>query len=416
MHDEAPDITAVRPTDRLYTAQFFQVFAASACFMTGAALQFHFGQYLGYLGYDVDVLGRVLAVGMLATLSIRFWIGRWIDRLGCRTTWLAGTTIVALAVGSLQFVRSLGPILLIRTVMAMAFATVMTTVAVFAALIAPPHRRAESIGIIGLSGFLGIMTGPTLGDWIFSGPSDSIVPYRVFFTASAACALAAALLMARLRLTSIGPAAAGGERPGLALIRRYWPGPVMLVGAVFSMVFCMQMAFLERLAEARGFRDIKLFFLVYAPTAIALRVAFRRIPERLGRRPTVVLGMVLMAAGLFVLSAARAQHHLLLPGLLMGAGHCFIFPSMVDLAAACFPLRYRGIGTSCILGAGDAGMLFGFVVLGESFRRFGYTATLVALATLVMITAAVFGLTAREPSVSDVEVLSHRAETSTRHD
>ena len=123
---------------------------------------------------------------------------------------------------------------------------------------------------------------------------------------------------------------------------------VLLVGLVFAMVFCVQAMFLERLAEARGFRDVKLFYLIYSPTAITLRVIFRRLPQRIGRTRTMLMGLLLMAVGLCCLIGVESQWRLILPGILMGAGHCFIFPSMVDLAAAHFPPQHRGAGTSLL--------------------------------------------------------------------
>ncbi|MFQ5494368.1 MAG: hypothetical protein ACE5EX_03210, partial [Phycisphaerae bacterium] len=51
--------------DRLYTRRFFEVFAAVALFMSGVALQFHFGQYIAYLGHGVDTLGKILGAGMV---------------------------------------------------------------------------------------------------------------------------------------------------------------------------------------------------------------------------------------------------------------------------------------------------------------------------------------------------------------
>ena len=87
------------------------------------------------------------------------------------------------------------------------------------------------------------------------------------------------------------------------------------------MMFCLQVSFLERLAEARGFKDIKVFFLIYGPTAMALRVVFRRVPQLVGRSRTLVGGLVLMTVGLLCLIGVRSQWGLVLPGLLMGAGH-----------------------------------------------------------------------------------------------
>ncbi|UCG32811.1 MAG: MFS transporter [Phycisphaerales bacterium] len=390
--------TGTDTADRLYTAQFFEIFAAVILFMTGAALQFHFGQYLEYLGHGVDTLGRVLSIAVTGTLLIRFHIGRWVDRFGCRPTWLVGTAAVAVAVGSLQFAERLWLIVILRTIQNMAFAAVMTTVAVFAAQIAPPHRRAESIGTIGLAGFLGLILGPTLGDVIFSGSADSILPYRVFFSASAACSLAAGGIMLRVKLPAHGHAQSAastsavrtGDLSTFRIIIQNWPGTVLLVGVCFSMVFCLQMSFLERLAEARGFRDIKVFFLCYAPTAMALRVLLRRMPERFGRSRTVLTGLALLFAGLLCLIGIRSQAQLILPGLLMGAGHSFIFPSMVDIAAGSLPPDYRGTGTALILGAGDLGLLTGFACMGEAIEARGYDVTIAALAGTILVAAAVF--------------------------
>jgi MFS family permease len=388
---------------RLYTGQFFQVFAAVILFMTGVSLQFHFGQYLAHLGHGVDTLGLVLGISMVGTLSIRLFVGRWIDRFGCRPTWFIGTLLVALAVGSIQFTEHLWLIAALRAVSTMAAAAVMTTVAVFAAQMAPPHRRAESIGIIGLGGFLGMTIGPTLGDWIFSGAADSIVAYRVFFSASAGCSLLAGMVMMLLSRPATGDPAlertagttsmGSGPHSTIRVVLAHWPGSILLVGAVFSMVFCLQSLFLERLAEERGFYDIKLFFLTYCPTAITLRIIFRRLPERIGRTRTLLFGMTLLAVGLFFMIGVRTQAQLILPGFLMGAGHCFIFPSMVDLAADRLPAAHRGTGTALILAAGDLGMLIGYWGLGVLIDARGFDAAVLGLALVVAAGAGVFAVT-----------------------
>lgn len=391
---------------RLYTSRFFQVFGAVVLFMTGVALQFHFGQYVEFLGHGVDTLGQILSFGMVGTLLIRLHIGRWIDRFGCRPTWLAGAAVQALCVGAMQFLSHVWLIALLRALSVMATAAVMTTVAVFAAQIAPPHRRAESIGTMGLAGFTGMIIGPTLGDWIFAGSTESIMPYRIFFSASAVCSILSALAIGLASLPSrtevlvaqSASIATPAQRRAsqLRVIRRHWPGAVLVVGLVFSMVFCLQLSFLERLAEARGFKNIKVFFLIYAPTAMTLRILFRRVPEQFGRSRTVVGGLLLQAVGLCFLVGIEEQWQLVWPALLMGAGHCFIFPSMVDLAAECFPGELRGTGTSLILAAGDVGMLIGFVALGELIDARGFNAGLAALALVIVIGTAFFAVARRD--------------------
>ncbi len=161
------------------------------------------------------------------------------------------------------------------------------------------------------------------------------------------------------------------------------------------MAFCLQSLFLERLAESRGFKDIKVFFLVYGPTAMTLRVIFRRVPERIGRSRTLLGGLLLLATGVFLLIGVQSEWQLIAPGLLMGAGHCFIVPSMVDLAAERLPAQQRGTGTALILGAGDLGMLIGFVALGELIDRSGFDVALAVLAAIVLVGAGVFAYARR---------------------
>jgi MFS family permease len=384
--------------DRLYTGRFFQVFAAVMLFMTGAALQFHFGQYFEFLGHDIDTLGLVAGISVFGTLAIRLHVGNWIDRLGCRPTWVAGSALAATAALSIQFVENLVLIVILRTAWNMAFAMVMTTVAVVAARIAPPHRRAESLGSMGLAGFTGMIVGPTLGDYIFSGDTAVVGPYRVFFTASAMFVLASGvlvLLMPTLR-GQVGPTQgpSDGQRGEsvLKLLMTHWSGAIMLVGLAFSMAFSLHMIFLERLAEHTASKNIKIFFLVYAPTAITLRLIFRRVPERLGRTRAVVGGLLLWTGGICCLIGLKSQWQLALPAFLMGAGHCFVFPSMIDLAAERLPADRRGMGTAMIMGAGDLGLLIGFVLLGEVFEHYGFDRGLLLLATLVLLSTVVFAI------------------------
>jgi len=187
------------------------------------------------------------------------------------------------------------------------------------------------------------------------------------------------------------------------VILTHWPGAILLVGIAFCMVLSWQLTFLERLAEARGFMNIKMFFLTYGPTAILLRIVCRRVPERLGRSRTLVGGLLLQGIGVLCLVGIRTEWQLILPALLMGAGHCFVFPSMVDLSAERLPPEYRGTGTSLILGAGDLGLLTGLIVLGEMIDRFGFDTALFLLAATVLATTVLFIFSRRD------QVFGHRS-------
>ncbi|MFQ5491262.1 MAG: MFS transporter, partial [Phycisphaerae bacterium] len=103
-----------------------------------------------------------------------------------------------------------------------------------------------------------------------------------------------------------------------------------------------------------------------------------------------------------LLVGIKSQYQLIWPALFMGTGHCFIFPSMVDLAAERLPAKQRGMGTSLILGAGDLGLLISYVLLGQIIDAYGFDTGLKLLAAIVLASAIVFAIARREALIRRV--------------
>jgi len=397
----------MNPTERLYTPKFFQVLLSTALTMVGVSMQYHFGEFVAYRGYSEATLGWVTGIAALGSLLLRPYAGSWIDRVGCRASLLGSGLCGAAANFLFQFTDSLTAICLLRIIMVASNATFLATVAVFAARIAPFPRRAESLGSIGIGGFLGMMTGPLIGDLIFAHARDLPQAFRFFFTAVAAANLLAAIVVINLQAPDLHPSPGG---PGFfRLIRQHWPGSILLVATIFTAALTIHMSFLERYAHFRGFEDIRWFFLVYAPTAITLRLLCRRFPERFGRPRVCIAGLTGMAIGMVCFIFVRQQWHLVLPALLMGAGHAFVFPSMVDLAADALPTEHRGMGTSIVLGAGDVGILFGGIAWGQLIERAGWEPTFILIAVLMWFAAGLYTWRHRAAAVSPAGKPAHSA-------
>lgn len=366
--------------ERLYTPQFFQVLAAAMLTMTGVSMQFHFGEYVASIGYGVDVLGWITGIGVVGSVLLRPYAGTWIDRLGCRPCFFGSALGAAVADFAFQFTDTLWLICLIRVVMAASNATFLATIAVYAAHAAPPRRRAESLGTVGIGGFLGMMLGPTIGDAIFTARGSTAEAFGWFFTTAAAVSLLAGLVVLNVRVTA--PARHTALPPVASLVRHYWPGGVLLICIAFASCLTVQMTFLERFAHARGFEEIRWFFLAYGATAISMRLFFRQVPQRFGRRRVCCTGLCVMGVGTILFIPVRAEWHLLLPALMMGMGHAFVFPSMVDLVADAMPVEHRGVGTSLALGAMDIGFLAGGVTWGQTISWWGFERTFVLVGVM----------------------------------
>jgi MFS family permease len=132
----------VNDSARLYTPSFFLLFAVIFCFICGYSLQFHFGQYVEFLGGEEGVLGWVLGLGVIGSLCTRPIVGLLIDRFGPRPGLLVGALLSMGAALSYPWTRHLTVVCLLRVVSMMALALFMTAGAVLAAWIAPPRRRA----------------------------------------------------------------------------------------------------------------------------------------------------------------------------------------------------------------------------------------------------------------------------------
>lgn len=365
-------------------------------------MAYHFGEYAAFLGYSKADLGWIMAIGSCGSLILRPFAGGWIDRVGCRFAFVGSALPAAAANLLLPFATSFAAISALRVLIAAANATYLATVAVYASHAAPPERRAESLGTVGIGGFVGMWIGPAIGDAIFrDGPTPQAM--RTFFVSIAVVTALAGIAVLNLRLPR-----GNGRVPASAffrLARTSWPGTIVLVSVVFTAMLTIHITFLERFAHDRGFDDIRYFFYVYAPTAIGIRIVFRRAPQVIGRRRICVVGMGVLGVGTLLLIPVRTEWHLIFPALLTAIGHALVFPSMVDLTAQAFPPEHRGVGTSLALGAGDIGFIIGGVAWGHLIEKRGFVPVFVIGAAASWLTALLYAwrrrLELREPVPTD---------------
>ncbi len=379
----------------LYTPSFARVLLGATLTMVGVSMQFHFGEFIGHLGYGVDTLGKITGVGFVGGFLLRPVIGGWIDRVGCRPCFIVAACLGTVANLSFQFTSYLPFIYIARLCMGVANATFLTTVAAYAAKVAPVERRAESLGTIGIGGFIGMMIGPAIGDIIFAaGHRDDA--FQIFFTTIAGASLLAGIIVAGVPSPTVEKHATFPSFP--SLLRRHWPGVSMLVPIMMAAAIAVHMSFLERFAEERGFESIRYFYFVYATTAILIRIVLRDIPRKIGRRKACILGMSLMAAGLCLLTQVYSQWHLVFPAVVIGSGHALTFPSMIDLVADSLPHKYRGVGTSIALGGMDVGFFAAGYAWGELIAWQGFETTFLVAAGCTMAATVIFAWRQKEPS------------------
>ena len=387
----APTAAPNRPSG--YGLPFWMAYVANLSVMVAIALLYRYADFVTLLGGTEFHLGWIVGVGAVGSLIMRVFLGTGIDRYGPRRIWLCSLVVFAVVCFAHTGIsRYDGPaIYLLRIVFCLAIAGVFGSSMTFISGRVPPVRVAELVGMLGTSGFLGMVLGTQLGD-LLCGTHD-LERWQVdrMFLAAGLLGTCAAVFAA-LATRGLAPPRPRRRRPPMRwLLRRYQPGTVLLVGIATGAALGLPATFLRTYAAELGIARIGLFFAVYAATAITTRVLTRRLPQRLGLPPIILLGIATVAAGQLLFLPVRSELMFAVPAVVLGMAHAVLFPAVVGASTGTFPVRYRGLSMMVVLAMYDLGQLIGAPSAGAILHYSG-SAGLPSYPTLFVATSAMLAL------------------------
>lgn len=226
----------------------------------------------------------------------------------------------------------------------------MTSNLTLLADLAPPSRRAEAVGIFGVSGLVTIALAPAVGEAILRAWG-----FAVFFGAT----LLVGLTAFGLALAMDVPPPARVE-DGATLGLPFWWSyrPVLVAAFAFGLANSIVFVFLPPFAREVGIPRIGPFYVLYTIMAVAVRFLGRGIADRLGRRQVILPSLVGLSAGILLFSLLHETPLLLAIALLNGAAHGFVYPATSALGfgwlAQLVGYRPAFLVMGAILAAGSA--------------------------------------------------------------
>lgn len=394
-------LTPPRPKP-VYNRNFWMAYAANVMLVTANALTFHFAELVSSLGGSEQLTGSIIRTGLIGALVVRLAMGRVIDRNGAGFLWKLCS--VGLIGGLFWFttIDSIGwQLHAARVMFSVSLAGMFTCSIVYIQNQVPPERRTEVIGNLGSSGFVGMIIGSNLGDFILNYSHGSPWRFEVLF--GTAAFMAVGHLVIATVLTWKQP----HEKPkdglsSIQLLVRYWPGPVVWVAIVMGVVFAVTTVFLRSYSSAKGLSGIGTFFTAYAIAAFGFRIWTSDWSYRFGRHKMILWGLCGHVVALCSLIFVTSEWHYILPAVAGGFGHALLFPAVVSIGSGAFPIRYRGMGTTLTLGFVEAGTMISAPILGtiidhysaQNWANFGFTPMYLAAALLTVCVAIYYGLTA----------------------
>lgn len=375
-------------SNRLLTRSFTFAFAGNLLHGLAFFLFIHLPSYLTDLGATPTEVGVLVGVTAVAAIVIRPALGRIMDTRGRRPVILAGGLLnVGVALLYLS-VSSIGPWLyLVRIIHGFAIAMTFSGLFTYGADIVPVSRRTEGLALFGVSGLLPIALGGVIGDLLLEQSGFAAV-----FIASAVFAAIGFGVTTLLVETAIP--LPKGEKPGgfLAAIWRPRLLPVWVITASFALALTGYFTFLRTFVDETGIGSVGLFFSCYAGTAIALRIAFAWLPERVGPKRILYPAFGLVVVGFFVLARAQSGVDVAAAGVLCGAGHAYAFPILMGLTVDRASDAGRGSAVALFTALFDVGTLLGGPTLGIVIEQAGYTTMYVSAGVFLAAAVTVFAI------------------------
>ena len=402
-----------KSSGRLYDLNFAIALIAQTFFTLANTLTAHYNRWIEFLDGSVDDVGWIMGTGSVAGLVLRPWMGPWINRMGARTVWFGGCVVFATgSIGSLFFQDLGASIYVLRSCLAAGAAISFASSLTYITQVTPAERRTEAIGIFGAGGFLGMLIGPLLGDVILGSGARTTSDFATLFMAMTGALVATSLLLFFLKPSVPHRASSIGLKEFVRTAWQYWPGTILVVciafGACMTVPFVFLASFVDEFQlKISGLSIVGLFFWGYAGWGLTVRVGFRRLPDRVGRRKVLLTGLLFMGMGMFCFPFVNVDRPwlLLFPAMCCGTGHALMFHTMSSLALESFPNHVRGTGSALSLMMLDMGMVGGAPILGLIAENFGFSWLFVSLGTINTLALVVY-------SLSSIPIWRARRETS----
>lgn len=345
----------------------------------------HLASFLTDLGASATEVGFLFGVTAVSAIVSRPTLGRIMDTRGRRPVLLVGGALNALVPLLYLTVSAVGPwLFVVRILHGFAISMVFTSLFTYGADIIPASRRTEGLALFGVSGLLPIALGGVVGEIVLAQADFG----ALFVTSSIFGAIG---LVATLALPETMVHLAAGERR-IGFFEAVWRRELLPIWAVtlsFSFALTGYFTFLRTYVDETGVGSVGLFFAFYAGVAVALRVAFAWLPERVGPSRVLYPAFALLVAGFFVLARAGSTTDIAIAGLLCGAGHAYSFPILLGFTVDRASDAGRGSAVAFFTALFDAGTLLGGPALGFVIEQSGYST--MYFATGVFLAAAVAG-------------------------
>jgi MFS family permease len=307
----------------LFSGQFLLIAATNFClFLVVATWSFLPVVIVELGGNKVDV-GLVMgSIGVTSLGSLPF-VAPFIDRYGRKLFIVGGILLIGLTNGGFLFFDQYSPLMIfVRLAQGIAFAACFNGCATAVVDLVPSSKRAQGIGLFGVSGSLAVSVGPFFGEMALSHWGHQA--YFVLLMGFGLLGFVASLMLREPERKENGKVVQG------FFLTAFHEGYIsmMAMAVIFGSGFAAMNTFLPLYAKELGLQA-GIFFVCYGCSLILVRLCFGQLVDRVNRDKLILA--CLLGFGFMLISTSQISSMLqtALLGALFGIVQGLSYPSMM---------------------------------------------------------------------------------------
>jgi len=329
--------------------------------------------------------GLATTAFMLSTVLTQIQMPRILERYGYRRALAAGLLFLGVPALFYEYAMTLVPILAVTLVRGVGFGVVTVVFAALIVELAPPHRRGEALGLLGVAITLPTIFCNALGLWLAGR-----FGFGVVFLIGGFAPLLGLGMIPWIRYASQATEEGEQSRAGFfAGLGRAHLRRIFLLFAATTMAAGVVITFLPLAVPGPGVFSAASALLVVGITSTASRWWAGRFGDR--RDPRLLLAPGLLACAIGMVCLPLGGVILLFGAVLFGAGFGLLQNATLILMMGRVSKSEYGLGSTLWNAAFDAGtgigaFSFGFVISAVGFSwSFSICSALLASALLLVL-------------------------------
>jgi MFS transporter, DHA1 family, tetracycline resistance protein len=351
-----------------------------------------------HLGANAVGVGLILTVYALAQFIFTPVLGSLSDRYGRRPIIIASLTIEALSFALSALANTLPFLLIARFIGGLGASNIGSAQAVVSD-VTPAKDRARGMGLIGAAIGLGFVVGPALGGLL--APLGPALPFWVAMGVAIANMLLVFFFLPETRNRQVSTQA-GESREGNAFVllagwrqalRNATVARLVIINLLFTVAFTAMEAifplFTQHVFGWTAMQNGYVFTYVGFVIVIMQGGLVGQLVKRFGERSLLIVGLIMLGAGLALLSFSTQLALLLIALGILSAGDGMVSPTISALLSFASPSEAQGETLGFAQGIAGLGRVIGPLIAGTIYALGGPTSPFLIGAGLVLLAALI---------------------------